>query len=282
MTSRIKFADRLALVALLLATVAAAAGLLVSGLYRDTDEGIRQARATDLVTLIFAVPALALGLWRARAGSVGGRFVAVAALGYLAYSYAIYAFSVVIGPLTPVHITILGLATWSLVLTVFALDEATIDLASRFRFPRRTTGGFLIAVAGLFAMLWLSQIAGAITSGRLPAAVSDLGLPTSPVYSLDLAFAVPLITLAGVWLIRRDRRGPAGAAAGLAFLMILGLSVLAIFAYEAAAGIAVEVPPIAIFGAVTAMAAVLLGVGLTGSARQTTAGMQERRSSAPA
>ena len=282
MTSRIKFADRLALVALLLATVAAAAGLLVSGLYRDTDEGIRQARATDLVTLIFAVPALALGLWRARAGSVGGRFVAVAALGYLAYSYAIYAFSVVIGPLTPVHITILGLATWSPVLTVFALDEATIDLASRFRFPRRTTGGFLIAVAGLFAMLWLSQIAGAITSGRLPAAVSDLGLPTSPVYSLDLAFAVPLITLAGVWLIRRDRRGPAGAAAGLAFLMILGLSVLAIFAYEAAAGIAVALPPIAIFGAVTAMAAVLLGVGLTGSARQTTAGMQERRSSAPA
>ena len=82
-------------------------------------------------------------------------------------------------------------------------------------------------------MLWLSQIAGAITSGRLPAAVSDLGLPTSPVYSLDLAFAVPLIALAGVWLIRRDRRGPAGAAAGLAFLVILGLSVLAIFAFEA-------------------------------------------------
>jgi hypothetical protein len=64
--------------------------------------------------------------------------------------------------------------------------------------------------------------------------------------------------------------------------MILGLSVLAIFAFEAAAGVAVEVPPIAIFGAVTATAAVLLGVGLTGSARQTTAGMRERRSSAPA
>jgi hypothetical protein len=267
MTSRLKFADRLALVALLLAAIAAIAGLLVAGLYRDTADGIRQARATDLVTLLVAVPTLAIGLWRARAGSVGGRFVAVAALGYLAYSYAIYAFSVVIDPLTPVHIAILGLATWSLVMTVFALDNATLALASRYRFPRRTAGGFLIAVAGLFAMLWLSQIVGAITSGRLPAAVSDLGLPTSPVYSLDLAFALPLITLAGIWLIRRDRRGPAGAAAGLAFLAILGLSVLAIFAFEAAAGMAVEVPPIAIFGAVTATAAVLLGVGLTGSGR---------------
>jgi hypothetical protein len=269
MTSRITFADRLAIAASVLAAAAAVAGLLVSGLYRDTDEGIRQARATDLVTLLFAVPALALGLWRARAGSVGGRLVAMAALAYLAYSYAIYAFSVVIGPLTPVHIAILGLATWSLVMTAFALDDATLDLAARFRLPRRTTGGFLIAVAGLFAMLWLSQIAGAITSGRLPAAVSDLGLPTSPVYSLDLAFAVPLITLAGVWLIRRDRRGPAGAAAGLAFLMILGLSVLAIFAFEAAVGIAVEVAPILIFGAVTAAAAVLLVIGLSGSGRPT-------------
>jgi hypothetical protein len=282
MTSRIKFADRLAFAALLLAAVAAGAGLLVSGVYRDTDEGIRQARATDLVTLLFAVPALALGLWRARAGSAGGRLVAVAALGYLAYSYAIYAFSVVIDPLTPVHIAILGLATWSLVLTVFGLDDATVDLASRFRFPRRTTGGFLTAVAGLFAMLWLSQIAGAVTSGRLPAAVSALGLPTSPVYSLDLAFAVPLITLAGVWLIRRDHRGPAGAAAGLAFLMILGLSVLAIFAFEAGAGIAVAVPPIAIFSAVTATSAVLLGLGLTSSAPETSNEAPDPRLSASA
>jgi hypothetical protein len=282
MTSRIKFADRLAFVALLLAAAAAAAGLLVSGLYRDTAEGIRQARATDLVTLIGALPALALGLWRARAGSVGGRFVAIGTLGYLAYSYAIYAFSVVIGPLTPVHIAILGLATWSLVLLLFGLDRATVDLASRFRLPRRTTGGFLVAVAVLFAMLWLSQIAGAITSGRLPAAVSDLGLPTSPVYSLDLAFAVPLITLAGVWLIRRDPRGPAGAAAGLAFLIILGLSVLAIFGFEAVAGIAVEVPPILIFGAVTAAAAVLLVIGLSCSASATLNGAPEPVLSVPA
>jgi hypothetical protein len=282
MISRTTFPDRLALVALLLAAVAAAAGLLVSGLYRDTDEGIRQARATDLVTLFVAIPALVIGLWRVRSGSVGGRLVATAALAYLAYSYAIYAFSVVIGPLTPVHIAILGLAAWSLVLILFGLDRATVDLASRFRLPRRTTGGFLIAVASLFALLWLSQITSAIASGRLPAAVSDLGLPTSPVYALDLAFAVPLITLAGAWLIRRDRRGPAGAAAALAFLVILGLSVLAIFAFEAAADIAVELPPVVIFGVVTATAAILLGVGLTGSRREVRSDRPEPGLSAPA
>jgi hypothetical protein len=271
MTPRLKFADQLAFVALLLAAVAAAAGLLVSGLYRDPAEGVRQARATDLVTLLVAVPVLALGLWRARRGSAGGRLVAIAALGYLAYSYAIYAFSVVINPLTPVHIAILGLTTWSFVLTVFGLDDATVDRAAGFRLPRRTTGGFLILVAALFAMLWLSQIAGAITSGQLPKAVSDLNLPTSAVYVLDLAFALPLITLAAVWLLRRDRHGPASAAAGLGFLVILGLSVLAIFAFDAAAGLTVEAPPIVIFGVVTVAAAILLGAALTSSARERSA-----------
>ena len=267
--TRIRFADRLAIVALLLTGVAALVGLLLPGVYRDTAEGIRQARATDLVTLLAAVPVLALGLWRAHDGSTVGRLVAVAALGYLAYSYAIYAFSVVINPLTPLHIAILGLATWSLVLTVFARSEGSADRVSNLRFSRRVTGGFLIGVAGLFAMLWLSQIAGAITSGQLPTAVSDLGLPTSSVYALDLAFAVPLIALAGIWLVRRDRRGAASAVAGLAFLTLLGLSVLAIFAFEAAAGIAVGIVPVVIFGAVTAIAAALLLSGMPISHRAT-------------
>jgi len=69
-------------------------------------------------------------------------------------------------------------------------------------------------------------------------------------------------------LIRRDRRGPASAVAGLGFLIILGLSVLAIFAFDGAAGIAVEVPPVAIFGVVTLTAALVLGLALTGSARE--------------
>jgi len=53
--------------------------------------------------------------------------------------------------------------------------------------------------------------------------------------------------------------------ASLGFLIILGLSVLAIFAFEAAAGIAVEAPPIVIFGVVTATAALLLGFALLDS-----------------
>lgn len=84
MTSQPSVADRLGVVALLLAVMAAAAGPLIPGLYRDTAEMVRQARATDLITLAAATPALGLRLWRARSGSYRGRLVAIGALGYLA------------------------------------------------------------------------------------------------------------------------------------------------------------------------------------------------------
>ena len=257
--------DVLAVGALGLATVASLAGILVTGLYRDNPEAIRQARATDLVTLLLGVPALGLGLWQARAGSVWGRAVAVGALGYLAYSYAIYAFSVVINAMTPIHITILGMAAWSLLLVAIRIDVQTVVTASPIRLPRRSTGVFLITVGAMFGLLWLGQIAGAITSGVLPPSVSDLALPTSPVYTLDLAFALPLLLLAGAWLMRSDIRGPFAAAAALAFVIVMGASVLAIFVVDGAAGVALEAPPVVIFGLVTGIGVALLGIGIRGT-----------------
>jgi hypothetical protein len=256
------FGDRLAYTALVLAAIAAAAGLLVAGLYRDPAEMVRQARAADLVTIALVVPALGLGLWRARSGSPGGRCIALGALGYLAYSYAIFAFSVVINPMTPVHLAILGLASWGLVLAVAGPDEAILGGSSRIRLPRRTAGWFLIVVAALFGLLWLGQIGSAITSGALPASIADLGLPTNAVYALDLAFALPVLAVAGAWLLLSDRRGPATATAALAFIVLMGSSVLAIFAIDAAAGVALEVAPCVIFALVTGGALVLLARGL--------------------
>lgn len=257
-------ADRLAVVALVLAAVAALVGLVVSGLYRDTAEMVREARAADLVTLGVAVPTLGLGLWRARSGSAGARLLAIGALGYLGYSYAIFAFSVVINPMTPVHIAILGLAVWSFVLAIADLDEAVFARASHLRLPRRTVGAVLLAVTILFALLWLGQIAGAITDGKLPASIADLNLPTNAVYALDLAFALPILALAGSWLIRGDRRGPAAALGALGFVVLMGLSVLAIFAVDAAAGISVEPVPVGIFTLVTGIGAILVLLALTG------------------
>jgi hypothetical protein len=252
----------LAGLAALLAAVSAAAGLFVPDLYRDPEAWIRQARAADLVTLLAVVPALAVGLWRARAGSQAGRLVALAALGYLAYNYAIFGFSVAINPMTPLHIAILGLSVWSLLLTIVAMAGRPFGSAVGCRLPRRTTAMFLLAVPAMFGLMWSSQIAQAITSGAPPEEVAKLGLPTNPVYTLDLAFALPFLAVSGIALLRGSRASAELAVAALAWVALMGLGVLAIFGFDAAAGATVSLPVVAVIGAITCIAVALTAVGL--------------------
>jgi hypothetical protein len=256
-----------------LAAFASAAGLFISDLYRDNEAMVAQARGTDLATLFGAVPVLVVGLWFARMGSLRGRLVAIGAIGYLAYSYAIYSFQVVIGPATPIHIAIFGLASWSLILSGVALARVDLGSVGR-RLPRRTSAGFLILIVLMFAGLWLGQIAWAITSGVLPLAASDLDLPTSAVYTLDLAFALPLLALSAGLLVRDEGHGRGAALASLVFVALMALSILGLFAVQASEGVAVDVSMTVVFGMLAAIAAVLVAVGLM-SAQDQPAGQGE-------
>lgn len=242
-----------------LAALAAVAGL-ATDVYRDLPAMVDQARAADLATLFLAVPALAIGLWRAGRGSRRARLVVAGSQAYLVYTYAIYAFQVVISPVTPVHIAILGLAAWSLLLGAPALIRECAGTGDGL--PRRTTAGFLALVAILFAGLWLGQIASAITSGTLPTAVSELGLPTSAVYTLDLAFALPLLALAAGLLARRPAAGYPLALAGLVFSVEMALSVFALFVIQAARGELSDPSVAIVFAVIAGVAAALAAAGL--------------------
>lgn len=251
----------LAWLAAVLAAVSAVAGLLVPGLYRDSEGWIRQARAADLITLFAVVPVLAISLRRGATGT--GRLIALAALGYLAYTYAIFGFSVAINAMTPIHFAVLGLSVWSLVLYVIALSRAGQQPDVGGRLPRRATAAFLVAVSGLFGMMWLSQIAIAIATGRPSDELSSLGLASNPVYTLDLAFALPLLVIAGIQLLRRWPRAPELGLVAVGWVALMGLGVLAIFAFDAASGAAVPIPVVVVIGVITGVATVLTALGLT-------------------
>ena len=262
---RLAIGDLLASLALILAAAASAAGLLWPELYRDNAAMIAQARGTDLATLLVAVPALGAGLRLTRAGSRAAQLVVLGALGYLVYAYAIFAFQVVINPATPAYIAILGLATWSLLLRLPVLVSAA-EAGVGAHLPRRVAAGFLGLIALAFGGLWLSEIAGAIGSGALPASVRDLELPTSAVYTLDLAFLLPAMLVAAVLLIRGVAVAAPLAIALLAFSVGMVLSILGLFAFQALDGVTVDPGMAAVFGVIGLLALVLTLVGLRPSA----------------
>jgi hypothetical protein len=253
-------ATRLAALATALAAAAALAGLLVPGLYVDAPNWVQQARGTDLATLFLAVPVLGLGLCAASRGSSLSGLAVLAGLLYLVYNYAIFAFSVAMNPLTGVHIAILGLSLWSLLLGGREMAEANEGASARLN--RRAAGGLLVAVAGLFALLWLVQIAATSTTGVLPPDLVKAGISSNPVYAMDLAFFLPLCAIAGIGLVRR-RGARAWAFPMLIWVALMGAGVLGGFLLMAAAGDEIPVPVVvvvtgqSIFAAVLATAAVV-------------------------
>lgn len=264
----------LAIGALVLAAVGSAAGLLVADLYRDSEAWIREAKATDLVTLVLAVPLLTAALWMAGRGDVRWHAVAAGALGYLAYSYAIFTFSVTPNALSLLYIAVLGLAAWSLVLRISAADgRPLVDLSPRL--PRRTTGAFLVAVPVLFGLLWLGEIAGAASNAAPSEALAELGLPTNPIWPLDLAFALPVVAYGGLRLLRSDVGALATALPALAFLVLIGFAVFAVFVFDIAAGAVLEPVPMVIVGTITTVA---IALGVAAMFPQSSSIREERRS----
>jgi len=89
-----RIADLLAWLAVALAAAAAGAGLFVAGLYRDAAGWVQQAQGADLSTLALATPVFVLAVRTGRQGAVAGRLAALGVVLYLAYTYAVSAFSV--------------------------------------------------------------------------------------------------------------------------------------------------------------------------------------------
>jgi hypothetical protein len=140
-----------------------------------------------------------------------------------------------------------------------ALGSDSPDASFATRLPRRTTGVVSLVIAALFGFQWIGQMAGVIRSGQMPA---DLVVPTNIVWALDLAFALPILVLAGVWLLRGRPWGPAIAVGWFIFGVLTEVEILAIFAYDDAAGKPIVVPVVGMFVAVLAVLAVLAIVGL--------------------
>ena len=211
----------LAFLVALLAAVASVVGLLAAGrIYgKETVTLADAATAQDIVTLLVVVPLLGLLSLRARRGSLAALLCVPGILAFTTYNYAIYAFSIHFGPLFLVWVAVLGLSIFALVGGLATADMSAITR----RFAGRTmtvTAVFLIVVAGLFALLWLSEIVPDLLAGKPSHSANDWKVPTNPVHVLDLAFFLPAVITTGVLLRRRHPLGYATVAGQLVWLAL--------------------------------------------------------------
>jgi hypothetical protein len=184
-----------------------------------------EATAQDAVALVIVAPLL-LFLTRAAArGSLAAWLCCLGALGFTVYNYAIYAFSIHFGPLFLVWVAVLGLSLFALITGLAALRPPAV----RVRFaaaPRRLAGWFLVGMAVLFTLLWLSEIVPDLAAGRPSTSAADWDVPTNPVHVLDLAFFLPAVATTGLLLLRGHWLGYATTGTQLVFLELTCLPIL--------------------------------------------------------
>ena len=218
----------LSVAAALLSMLGSTVGLLAPGsVYgKETAFLADTATAQDLVGLVIVSPLLLVLAVLAVRGSLRSWLCWLGLLSFTVYNYAIYAFSIHFGPLFLVWVAVLGLSLFALIGGLTALRTATVKTRLAVA-PVRLSGWFLIVIATLFVLLWLSEIIPDLVAGRGSTSAADWEVPSNPVHVLDLAFFLPAVFVSGVLLLRRHRFGYATAPAQLIFLALTCLPILA-------------------------------------------------------
>lgn len=184
----------------------------------DTTVLADTATAQDLAGLAIA-PALVWLAHLARRGHLRAWLVLVGVLSFTVYNYAIYAFSLSFGPLFLVWVATWGLSVFALVGAAASVPWGSIGDRS-VRAGVRLPGWYLIGVATLFGLLWLSEIVPDLLAGRPSTSAAVWRLPTNPVHVLDLGVYLPAAAASGVLLLRRHRFGGVSAVVLLVFLAL--------------------------------------------------------------
>ena len=222
-----------------LAALAAAVGLLLPGVYRETAWVVPQNRGQDLVTLLALVVMVPV-LRAAQRGSPRATLVWLGLLGYLAYTYTGAAFAYGFNRLFLVYVALFGGTGAALIAGLSGIDAGALQRAFDERTPRRGVMVFLLVMAAVLCLLWFSQIIPFYTRGELPQMIVLAKTPTVFVYVLDLGVVVPLALLAAWWLWRREAWGDVLAGFVLVKATTMGLALLAMTAFALQAGLAVE------------------------------------------
>lgn len=218
-----------------LAAVAAGAGLLLPGIYRDPAWLVPQARGQDLVTLL-AVLALAIVYPAVRRCEARAVLAWLGLLGYLAYTYTGAAFAYSFNSLFLLYVVLFSLTVLELGRALANLDAEGIRNGFDGGTPVRPVAAFLALVALMLLVLWLSQIVPALVGGTVPDAVSRSNGSLKYVFALDLGLVVPASLLGAWWLLRRKAWGFVLAGLVLAKATTMGLALLSMTLFTVAGG----------------------------------------------
>lgn len=236
---------------IVLAVIGTVFGLFREGFYNDPYALRLQGYGQDMVTLGVIVPLLAIGLWFTMRGSLRGYFLWLGSLGYMAYSYLVYAVITEFNPFFLGYVALFGLSVYTFVAGLFEIDADRVKQRLEAKLPKRLVVGFFVALGVMIAFLWLSEVVPATITNTKPPSVAEIDLPANVIHVLDLAVVIPAMFITARWL--QQERAWGYVLPGVLFVKVIsiGLAVLGMITWMVSHGESVELVMILVFTLIT-------------------------------
>ena len=120
----------------------------------------------------------------------------------------------------------MGLSLYALIGGVTSINHESVKASFKSQRVITFVAWFLIIVAILFGLLWLSEDVPALLSGKTPQSLVDMAIPTNPVHILDLAFFLPAVITTSIMLLKQKPLAYTVAPAFIVFLILTGIPIL--------------------------------------------------------
>lgn len=247
-----------------LAAVAAGTGLFVEGYYRDESSFALQAIAQDLVTLFVVLPLLFISAILTAQSYLRSWFVWLGTIVYMIYTYAIASFAVEYNSLFLIYVALFGFSIYALVGSVGASNTSNIKAYLTGSMPERSISVFLFVLCSFYYYVWLSEAVPAMFSGTAPQSLVAINKPTNAVHVLDMAWILPAMGMASLYMWRKTAIGYVMAGILLSFIPLIGLAVVTMVIFMFCRGVASDPALGFIFGAVTLTGIIFLVLFLRG------------------
>lgn len=191
------------------------------GIYQHMESEVAiQGIAQDYITLSIGVPLLLVGLFKARKGSLRGRFLLTGTLGYFLLTYLFYLLMAMYNTLFLLYVFLMGASFFALILMLMSFDIEKLKDNFGDSTPHKFPGIFLIVNGLNIAFLWLSTIVPPLLDGTIyPKALGHS--TTLVVQGMDLGLMLPFSVVSGILLLKKSNFGYLFAPVYLIFLSIL-------------------------------------------------------------
>lgn len=201
----------------LVAGAAALLSVLFPGVLKGEPALDGNLRGTALVVLVVVLPLLAVAMLRTAHGSARWLVMWLAALAHLLYQGVMFSFATPLNNFFLLYVAHLGLAVWAAGALLLHVQVAGFRARVDARLPVRAIASSALVVAALNGLAWVVEVLPASFTPDPQSLLDGSGLTTNPVYVQDLAFWVPALVLAAVWLWQRRSWGALMTGALLAF-----------------------------------------------------------------